>query len=120
VLSFVQFGMLHSYNLILSGLNFRTLYSRRSCLNALFLISVFKGKFNCHPIVDTISIHKPTRQIREFSIFSVSSALRHSYSARCIIAANEICRFLDIFAKKIVSFEDTFSILESIQMIICI
>jgi hypothetical protein len=35
-------------------------------------------------------------------------------SARRVIAANEICRFLDIFGKNIVSFEDTFSILEGI------
>jgi hypothetical protein len=30
----------------------------------------------------------------------VNSALRHSSSARCVIAANDICRFLDIFWQK--------------------
>jgi hypothetical protein len=64
--------------------------------------------------MDTVGIRVPTRQIREFSTFSVSSALRNSPSARCVIAANEICRFLDIFGKNIVSFEDTFSMLEGI------
>jgi hypothetical protein len=60
--------------------------------------------------MDTVA----TRQIRAFYTFSVSSALRNSPSARCVIAANEICRFLDIFGKNTVSFEDTFSILEGI------
>jgi hypothetical protein len=32
----------------------------------------------------------------------VSSALRNSPSARWVIAANEICRFFDIFGKNIV------------------
>jgi hypothetical protein len=64
--------------------------------------------------MDPIGIHVPTRQIREFSTFSVSSELRNSLSARCVIAANEICRFLDFFGKNIISFEDTFSILEGI------
>jgi hypothetical protein len=50
--------------------------------------------------MDTVGIRVPTRQIREFSTFSVSSALRNSPSAMCVIAANEICRFLDIFGKK--------------------
>jgi hypothetical protein len=64
--------------------------------------------------MDTVGIRVPTRQIREFSTFSKSSALRHSPSARCIIAANDISRFLDIFGKNILSFEDTFSILEGV------
>jgi hypothetical protein len=64
--------------------------------------------------MDTIGICVPTRQIREFSTFSMSSALTHSPSARCISAANDICRFLDIFGINVVSFEDTFSMQESI------
>jgi hypothetical protein len=35
------------------------------------------------------------------STFSVSSVLRHSPSARCVIDANNICRLLDIFIKTI-------------------
>jgi hypothetical protein len=77
---------------------------------ALSFIIIFKGKMNCHSIMDTVGICVPTRQIREFSTFSVNSALRHSPSARCVIAVNYICRFLDIFSKNIFSFEDTFSI----------
>jgi hypothetical protein len=36
----------------------------------------------------------------------LSSALRHSPSARCVIAANDIRRFFYIFGKNIVSFEE--------------
>jgi hypothetical protein len=61
-----------------------------------------------------LGIRMPTRQIREFSTVSVSIALRHSPSARNVIVANDICRFLDIFGKNSVSFEDTFSIRESV------
>jgi hypothetical protein len=64
--------------------------------------------------MDTVGIRVPTRQIRELYTFSMSSALRNSPSARCAIAAKEICRFLDIFGKNIVSFEDTFSTLEGV------
>jgi hypothetical protein len=70
--------------------------------------------------MDIVGIRVLTRQITEFSTFSVSTALRHSTSASCVIAANEICRFLDIFGKTIASFEGTFSMLEGIQMIVCI
>jgi hypothetical protein len=59
-------------------------------IDFLFPINVFKGKINCHSIMDTVGIRMPTRQIREFSTFSVSSALRNSPSARCVIATNEI------------------------------
>jgi hypothetical protein len=50
--------------------------------------------------MDTVGIRVPTRQIREFSTFSVNSALRYSPSAKFVIATKEICRFFDIFGKK--------------------
>jgi hypothetical protein len=50
--------------------------------------------------MDTVGIRGPTRQIKEFSTFIVSHALGHSPSARCVIAANDICRYLGIFGKK--------------------
>jgi hypothetical protein len=63
--------------------------------------------------MDTVGIRVPTRQIRYFSTFSVSNALRHSPSVRCASAANDICILLDIFGKDTVSFEDTFCVRES-------
>jgi hypothetical protein len=44
---------------------------------------------------------------------SMVSALKYSSLARCITAANGICRFMVIFSKHIVSSEDTSSIRES-------
>jgi hypothetical protein len=111
---FLQFGLLRNYDLILSHLNFRTLYCRQH-LDALFLINVFKGKIHCQSIMDTVSIRVPTLQIREFYAFSVSSVLRYSPSARCVIAANEICRFFYIIGENIVTFEDIFSILKEFR-----
>jgi hypothetical protein len=84
----IWFGFLRNCDSILSHLNFRTLYSRRRHLDALFLINVFKGKINYQSIMDTVGIRVPTRQIREISTFSVSSALINSPSARCVIATN--------------------------------
>jgi hypothetical protein len=69
--------------------------------------------------MDTVGIRVPTRQIRDFSTFNVSSSLRHGPSVRCASAANYICRFLDIFGKDIVSFEDTFRVRESDRIDYC-
>jgi hypothetical protein len=110
---FLQFVIPRNYDFILNCLNFRTLYSRRRLLDALSLINTFKSKINCHSTMDTIGIRVPTRQIRDFSTFSASSALRLSPKVRCASAANDICRLLDIFGKDIVSFEDTFCLRES-------
>jgi hypothetical protein len=100
-----QFDILTNYGLILNCLNFRTLYSGRRHLEILFIIKVVKGKIKCHSIMDTVGIRVPTKQ---FSAFSVSSALRHNPSARCVIASNDIRRFLDIFSENDVSLEDSF------------
>jgi hypothetical protein len=56
----------------------------------LYLINVFKDKINCHSIIDTIGIRMPAKQIREFSAFSVSSALRCSPSDRYVTAAKNM------------------------------
>jgi hypothetical protein len=90
---FFQADFLRNYISILNYLNFRTLHSRRRHIDALFLINVFKGKINCPSILDTVGICVPTRQVREFSTFSVTSSLKHNPSARCVIA---IMTFVDI------------------------
>jgi hypothetical protein len=57
-------------------------------LDVSFLINAFQGKINRHSNMDTVGIRVLTRQISEFSTFSVSSAMRHSLSDRCTIAVN--------------------------------
>jgi hypothetical protein len=50
--------------------------------------------------MDIVAIRVPTRQIRDFSTFSVSSALRCGPSARCIIATNDMQIFGHFWQKK--------------------
>jgi hypothetical protein len=63
-----------------------------------------------------VSIRVPTRQIREFSTFSVRSARSHSPSARCVIAANYTFRVLEIFSRNYVSLEETFLMGERVKI----
>jgi hypothetical protein len=49
--------------------------------------------------MDTVGIRVPTRQIRYVSAFSVNSALRHSPSARCVVAANGTQSFRHFWQK---------------------
>jgi hypothetical protein len=65
--------------------------------------------------MDTVGIHVLTRQITKISTFRVSSALRHNSSGKCA-NAQMACRILDIFSESIISFDDTFSIWESVQI----
>lgn len=55
-----------------------------------------------------------TRQIREFSTSSVSTALSYIPSAKWLIAGDDIYRFFDIFGKNNVSLAGTFSIPERV------
>jgi hypothetical protein len=98
-LSFVKSHNLPNYDLILNYLNHcRTLHSRRHRY-VLFLINISKGKINCLSIMNTVGIRVPTRQIREFPTFSVSTVLRHSPSDRCVIVANDMQNFFTFLAK---------------------
>jgi hypothetical protein len=105
---FIQSNCLRNYKLILNYLHLKTLYSRRRHLDALFLVNVFKKKINCYSIMDTVGLHMPPKQIRDFSTFRVKNVSRASPSTRCVIAANSICRSLDIFNKNGISLKDTF------------
>jgi hypothetical protein len=59
--------------------------------------------------MDTVVLHIPAKQIRDFSAFRVKNVSRLSPSIRCVIAANRICRSLDIFNKNRISLKDAFS-----------
>jgi hypothetical protein len=67
----------------------------------------------CHSVLDTVGICVAARYIRKFYTFSINSALRHSASARCTIAVNDVCKLLDIFSKNNVSFHYTLVMLET-------
>jgi hypothetical protein len=60
---------------------------------------VFKGNIACPSILDSVSLHIPSRSIRDFSTFSVHRNFKASPSARCVSAANTVCWNIDIFNK---------------------
>jgi hypothetical protein len=85
-----------NYEPVLNYLHFKTLYCRRQNLGALFLISVFKNKIDCCSVVDIVDLHVRTQQIRDLSTFNVSNVSRRRPSTRCVMAANNICKSLDV------------------------
>jgi hypothetical protein len=89
----------YNYEDILVRLNFLTLHLRKRHLDALFLINVFKGKISCSSVSDTVSLRIPTRSIRDYTTFTMHRNFKVSPSARCVSAANAVCRSIDIFNK---------------------
>jgi hypothetical protein len=65
--------------------------------DAMFLINVFSGTKQCLSVLETVGIRVPTRNIRNFNTLSCS--LSHCPSARCVSAANAVCKYTDIFRK---------------------
>jgi hypothetical protein len=94
-----------NYEGTLSTLNISTLHSRRKHLDTLFLINVFKNKISCS-ISDTVNLRIPSRRIRDFSTFVVNHNFKVSPSARCVSAANAICKEIDIFNKDKITLVD--------------
>jgi hypothetical protein len=82
---------------ILIRLNFSMLHLRRRHLDVLFSHYAFKGKISCSSVFDTVSLHIPTKSIRDYTTLSVHRNFKVSPSARCVYAANAVCRSIDIF-----------------------
>jgi hypothetical protein len=87
----------YHYNSILDKWNLQTLDVRRRHIDALFLINVFRGAKFFPSVLDAVGFRVLSRNIRNFSMFSCSSA--HCPTARCVVAANSVCEFVDIFSK---------------------
>jgi hypothetical protein len=71
-----------------------------------FLINVFKGKISCSSVFDTVSLRIPTRSISDYTTFTVHRNFKVIPSARCVSAANEVCRCIDIFNKDCILLTD--------------
>jgi hypothetical protein len=56
-----------------------------------------------------VGLRVPTKQIRDFSTFNVSNVSRRSPSVKCVTAASNTCKSLEVINRHIVSVETTLS-----------
>jgi hypothetical protein len=89
-------GVHYCYSLTLKELRGHTLPMRRHCLDALFLTQVYFGFKFCPSLLEIIGLRVPTRYIRDFALFSVSSSSKNCSSAKCASAANVVRRDVDV------------------------
>jgi hypothetical protein len=91
----------YHYDNILEKFNLQTLHIRRRHFDALFLINAFSGTKYCPSVLETVGIRVPTRNTRNFTMFSCSFS--HCPSARCVFDANTVYKSTDIFSKSCLS-----------------
>jgi hypothetical protein len=72
-------------------------------LMQFFVINVFLGSKSCPSTLDIIGLRVPTRNLRDFPLFHVSSSYKNCPTARCATAANSVCNQLDVFRRQIVT-----------------
>jgi hypothetical protein len=96
----------YSYANALKVLNLRTLHDRRHQLDAIFVINVFLDSKSCPSTMDIIGLRVPTRKLRDFPLFHVSSSFTICPSGRCVTAANSVCNQLDVFRRQIATLSD--------------
>jgi hypothetical protein len=75
----------------------------RRYLNALFFVQVYLGTKFCPSVLDTVGLQVPAQYIIEFSMFNVCCSSKNCPSARCVSAANVVCRDIDVFGTKTAS-----------------
>jgi hypothetical protein len=63
----------------------------------IIIIIILEALNFAPPVLDAVGLRVPSRNIRNLSTFSCSSA--HCPTARCVVAANSVCEFIDIFSK---------------------
>jgi hypothetical protein len=97
------------YESMVNYLYFKTLYSRRKNLDALFLIKVFRNKIDCCSVMESVDLRVSNKQFRDFSTYKVSNVSTLSPSTRCVTAAKNISKYMDVYNKHNISFENTFS-----------
>jgi hypothetical protein len=94
----------YGYDLTLEQLKLHTLRKRRYHLDALFLTQVYRGSKFCPSVLETVGLRVPVQSVRDFSMFSVCSYSKNCRAA-CTSAANVVCRDVDIFGTKTLSFK---------------
>jgi hypothetical protein len=98
-------------------LKLATLCSRRQHLDGIFPFIVFKQKISCHSNMDPVNLQVPTKLIRKFSIFTVSSSVRSTIPARCVSTADNIYQFRSLFDGNAVSLQDIFSMNNMLKLL---
>jgi hypothetical protein len=88
-----------TYEVFLEFLKLHTLHDRRLHLDALFFISVYLGLKCCPCLLYTIGIRVPCSNVRNSSLFT--DTCKNCPSARCVAAANRVCKDIDIFRKPV-------------------
>jgi hypothetical protein len=68
-----------------------------------FFFQVYHGLKSCTSLLENVSIHVPTRHVKDFSTFSVCPSNKHCPSAWCTYVPNVVGKDLDIFAAGAVS-----------------
>jgi hypothetical protein len=96
----------YSYANALHVLNLRTLHNRRHQLDAIFVINVLLGSKSCPSTLDIIGLRVPTRNLRDYSLFHVSSYYKNCPSGRCVVAADSICNNMDVFRREFVTLSE--------------
>jgi hypothetical protein len=84
--------MEYHYDNLLERLNLLTLHNRRRHFDALFLVNVFCGTKCCPSVLETVGLRIPSRNIRDFNMFTCSS----SHCASAVSVANAVRKLTDI------------------------
>jgi hypothetical protein len=72
-------------------------------IKLLLLLLLLLGSKSCPSTMDIIGLRVPTRNLRDFLLFQISSSYKKCPSGRCATAANSICNQLDVFRRQIVT-----------------
>jgi hypothetical protein len=90
-----------TYEDFLEFLKLRTPHDRRLHLDALFCISVYSGLECCLSLLNATGVRVPSRNVRNSSLFTATCT--NPPTARCVTAANRVCKAADIFRKPVTS-----------------
>ena len=93
----------YNYNNLLELVKCQSLHSRRRNLDALFLFNVLRSRYQCESLLEAIGVRVPTRNFRDFSLFSCQPSLRSSPAFRCVKAANIVANSFDPFGNSPIS-----------------
>jgi hypothetical protein len=87
----------YTYTVALEKVSLHFVRKRRHYLDFLFFIQVYRSLKSCTSLLENVSLHVPTSNLREFSLFCACPSNKQCPSARCAYAAKVADEDLDIF-----------------------